>query len=180
MQIRHPAALILALLALGIPAPVAADCQPPESVEAALATTQVAFVGTVIATRENAPGAAFQVEEIWAGNVSSPAEIQGMFGNERLAEDDRLFEAGARYLVIPYRGDDGLLHDNICTGTTRWRAGLAELRPPDAQVLGALPSGAAEGPAGPPMSLLVAGLAAVLVIGIGVIAFRSASRRPRV
>jgi hypothetical protein len=169
----------LAVLLTGlISAPVAADCQGPDSTQDALAAAQVAFVGTVIATRENAPGAVFKVQEIWVGSVSSPAEIHGMFGDDRLAEDDRLFKAGARYLVIPFRRKDGLLRDHICTGTTEWRAGLAELRPPDAEILSGLPSGATgEEPAPPPVSLLIAALAAALVIGVGVVAFRNAARR---
>jgi hypothetical protein len=194
MHFRHLAALLFAVIVLAVPAPVAADCQAPASIEEALAVTRIAFVGTVTASRENAPGAAFAVDEVWIGNVSSPAEIHGMFGDDQLAEDDRLFEAGARYLVIPYVDDDGLLHDHICTGTTEWRAELGELRPPDARVLGAEPSGAepsGEEPSGgepsgaagqqaaaprPPIGPLIAGAAALLLIGIALVTFRSAGR----
>jgi hypothetical protein len=181
MKFRHLAALILALVAMAIPAPVAADCEPASSVEEALASTQVAFVGTVVFKPEG-PGAGLEVEEVWVGEVGATVEIHGLGFNTQgqLGEDDRNWELGARYLVIPYLGDDGLLHDHICTATTKWRAALADMRPADALAPEAVPTPAAEvvpqlttEPLSIPLlPLLAAALALLIVIGVALLAFR--------
>jgi len=170
--------------------PVLADCQPVDSVEAALEAAEVAFVGTVLQTTPG-EGAVFRVEEAWVGQLGSTIEVGGMNGGGRragvrpnpevpalppvpagFAEDDRIWEVGGRYLVIPYRVE-GRLVDHICSGTTPWSNELAALRPPTATVAG--PTAAT---ALPPWTVLIAGALALILTLAGWLAFRrSASPR---
>ena len=184
MKFRHLAALILSLVALAIPAPVAADCEPASSVEEALASTQVAFVGTVV-FKPQGPGAGLEVDEVWVGEVGATVEIHGLGFNAegQLGEDDRNWQLGARYLVIPYVGDGGLLRDHICTATTKWRAALADLRPADAHAPEPVPT-PVPAEVVPPLTsapltfplvpLVAAAIALLIVIGVAVLAFRGA------
>jgi hypothetical protein len=189
MKFRHLAAPILAFVALAIPAPVAADCEPASSVKEALAATQVAFVGTVV-FKPDGPGAALEVEEVWVGEFAATVEIHGLGFNAegQLGEDDRNWQLGARYLVIPYVGDDGLLRDHICTATTKWRAALADLRPPDAQApepvatpiaAEVVPPLTSAPPTIPLLPIAAATLALLILIGAAMLAFRGTGGRTR-
>ena len=93
-------------------------------------------------------------------------EVLGLLGRP-LSEDDRTWELGARYLVIPFP-DRGVLHDHICTGTELWREELAALRPPGA----AQQVGAPTGGSPPPWPMFAGVLAASIMLVAGVIAFR--------
>jgi len=177
MRIRLITTAFLLLASLAVPAAVRADCQPVESVEAALEAAEVAFVGTVLQT---APGedAVFRIEEAWVGQLGSTIEVGGLNGGGRrvvrpnqevpavepvpagFVEDDRIWEVGQRYLVIPYVVE-GRLVDHICSGTSPWSNELAALRPPTATV--AEPAAPA---ASPPWPVLSAG-ALVLVLALG-------------
>jgi len=161
----------LAVLALGPAASVRADCQPASSVEEALASTRIAFVGTVVAVPEGTPGASVRVEEAWIGVVPATVDVRGM-GDAGFMEDDRYWTLGARYLVIPHP-EGGVLRDDVCTATTLWRDELAALRPAGA-------GGPAGGPgaSGVPGALVaVIAAAAVLTIVAG-FAFRRRSSPP--
>ena len=64
MRIRLTTTADIAVLAgLFLPAPARADCQPVGTIEEALQTAQVAFVGTVLVARPGEAGATFRVEE---------------------------------------------------------------------------------------------------------------------
>ena len=159
-------ALGLAVATFAFPAVASADCQPEESVEAALRKADIAFVGTAIAAPPGGGAATFRVEETWAGTVGASVEVFGLNGREP-AEDDRTWQAGARYLVIPYVVE-GRLVDHICSGSTPWKAELAAIRPAGATIA----SAAADPAVAPPwpviLVLLVVGAGAV----VGWIAFR--------
>ena len=151
-------------------ASVRADCQPVESVEAALESAEVAFLGTAVAVSEARSSATFRVEETWAGTVGPSVEVFGLNGGRGMSEDDRTWQAGQRYLVIPYV-IGGQLADHICSGTRPWANELAALRPP-----GAIAVEPAATPAAPPWPVLIA-VAIVLVVGlVGLLAFRRAER----
>jgi hypothetical protein len=159
------AGLAVAFACLGA-GPVAADCQPVDSVQAALESAEVAFVGTAVAVSEARSSATFRVEETWVGTVGPQVEVFGLNGGRGVSEDDRTWQAGLRYLVIPYV-IGGQLADHLCSGTTRWTNELVELRPP-----GTVAAAAAEAPAPPPWPVLLA-VASVLVVAIaGWLAFR--------
>jgi hypothetical protein len=160
--------LALALLALGS-APVAADCNLAGPVEEVLPTAEVAFVGTV--SQVIGAMALFEVHEVWAGPVGHTVEVHGLASGVEFTEDDRRWEPGTTYLVLPYT-EGGDLRDSICTATTEWTDDLAALRPADAVIHEPAQSPEASGSMTIP---IVAGVIALVAL-ISIVAFR----RPRV
>lgn len=160
-------ALGIALANLSLPAVVRADCQPASSIQEALATAEIAFVGTVVAAAGGGPRAAFSVEEIWVGELGATVEVRGM-GDAGLMEDDRQWTLGARYLVIPYV-DRGALRDSICSATTEWRDELAVLRPEGARAPEESPSGS-DGGVRPELLALAVALGVLGIVAL--VAFR--------
>jgi hypothetical protein len=181
MRIRHSLpALILATISAAAAGPVAADCNlagPPEEV---LPTAQIAFVGRAIEV--DGPIARFAVSEVWAGHVDPVVEVRGLLdpldpkadgrqpvdrpaARAQLSEDDRQWEEGGVYRVIPFV-DGNVLRDHICTATTEWTDELAALRPASAQVV-QVPT-----PIGP----VFIGLAAVAILALSILGFRHPRR----
>jgi hypothetical protein len=183
MPLRHRASLVLALATVAVavvpPGTAFADCQPAGPLEQELPTAAVAFVGRVVAT--DGPVARFAVSEVWAGPVGAEVEVRGLSDEPArpgegigrpavvVGEDDRTWEAGATYLVLPFV-DGHVLRDHLCTATTRWIPELADLRPSDARIVAASES---SGGVSTPPSILALG-AAVAAIGlVAVAAFRT-------
>jgi hypothetical protein len=182
MPLRHRASLVLALATVAVavvpPGTAFADCQPAGPLEQELPTAAVAFVGRVVAT--DGPVARFAVSEVWAGPVGAEVEVRGLSDEPArpgegigrpaviVGEDDRTWEAGATYLVVPFV-DGAVLRDHLCTATTRWAPELADLRPPDARILAA--SGSSGGAALAPSILVLVGVIATIGVVAGV-AFR--------
>ena len=160
-----PVALALPLLLLA--APVMADCQMAGSVADELARVRVAFVGTV--TEVNGSTATFDVAEVWKGDVGEVVEVGGAFDDGSFGEDDRGWNVGATYLVLPYV-EGNFLRDTICSATTAWTDELAALRPAGVE------TPAAPAPSGPNMLLLAIGMVVALFAGISWIAFRRPNR----
>lgn len=168
---RHapPPASILFAIALAdllLPTVARADCQPASSIREALTTAEVAFVGRVVAAAAEKPGATFSVEEVWVGDLPPTVEVRGM-GDAGFMEDDRQWEPGFRYLVIPYV-ERGVLRDHICTATTEWIDELAVLRPEGARPPEEVPGGSGE----PPTEVLIFVGAVVVLVGVSAFAFR--------
>jgi hypothetical protein len=149
--------------------PALADCQPVDSVEAALGSAEIAFVGTAVAVSEERATATFRVEETWAGTVGSVVEVFGLNGGRGPSEDDRIWQAGHRYLVIPYVIGVQLV-DHICSGTSPWSDEMAAFRPPNA-TLAEAPAAPAAAPDWPVLTAVAAALVLALV---GWLAFRRA------
>ena len=166
MLTRRLRPALLALPWLLLAAPVAADCQMAGPLAEELPRAPVAFVGEVTAV--NGSTATFAVREVWKGEVGPSVEVGGAFDDGRFGEDDRGWNVGATYLVLPYL-DGTMLRDTICSATTAWTDDLARLRPAGSE------SPAQAAPAGPSMILLGIGLVAVIFAAISWIAFR----RPR-
>ncbi|MGZ8476376.1 MAG: hypothetical protein ACXWWQ_09200 [Candidatus Limnocylindria bacterium] len=145
--------------------PVAADCQPAGPIEEALAAAPVVFVGTAVDVVRSM--ARFEVHEVWAGAVANGVEVHGLTSGVEFGEDDRRWEAGTKYLVIPFI-EGQVLRDSICTATTEWNPELELLRPENARVVGAEEAGGA----GVPPALVLAGLVILLLAGASAIAFR--------
>ena len=164
MLTRRLLPVALALPCLLLSAPAGADCQMAGSVAEELARVRVAFVGTV--TQVNGSTATFDVAEVWKGDVGEVAEVGGAFDDGSFGEDDRGWNDGATYLILPYV-DGGSLRDTICSATTEWTDDLAALRPAGAEMRGAEPA-----PSGPSILLVGIGLVVVLFAGISWIAFR--------
>ena len=161
-RIGVPLAALLWLVGAG---PVAADCQLAGPIEEELARAPIAFVGT--ATDVIGSMARFEVHEVWSGAVANGVEVHGLTSGVEFSEDDRRWEAGTRYLVIPII-EGQVLRDSICTATTEWRAELAALRPDTARIVEGEPAGEV---AFPPALILVG--AVVLLLGaISLLAFR--------
>jgi hypothetical protein len=159
--------LLLAAVALLLaPATATADCQMAGPPADELPRARVAFVGT--ATAINGTATTFAVAEVWRGELGPTVQVRGAFDDGSFGEDDRSFEIGTTYLVLPYV-DGGALRDTICSATTAWTDDLAALRPADARLLTANRS------AGPTLLLAGIGLVVVLFAAISWIAFR----RPR-
>jgi hypothetical protein len=129
MQIRHLVATAAIVTCLALPAPALADCQPAGPLAQELAQAPIAFVGTVMETgpAARAGNARIQVEDVWVGNLRETVTVYGLSG-EQVGEDDRTWQIGARYLVLPIV-DGNVLRDSICSATTEWRPELAALRP---------------------------------------------------
>lgn len=167
---RGPAATaILAILVLALSAaPVSADCQMAGPIDEELAAAEVAFVGT--ATEVIRSMARFEVHEVWAGPVGESVEVHGLTSGVEFSEDDRHWEAGTRYLVVPFV-EGGVLRDSICSATVEWSDELDGLRPADAVIVGS--EGAAEAESGGvPIALIAVIAVAAVVTGISVLAFR--------
>ncbi|HEX7197239.1 MAG TPA: hypothetical protein VF364_10470 [Candidatus Limnocylindria bacterium] len=165
MTIRHLVPAVLALGALVAPVPVAADCDLSGTVDEAIAAKRIVFVGDVADLDGSA--ATFAVREVWSGDVGPTVTVRGLSDDGMVSEDDRTWTKGATYLVVPYV-DGGVLRDNICTASTHWDEDLLDLRPPGAATIAPADAG------GPPV--LAAILAACLVVGLSLLAFRRRSR----
>jgi hypothetical protein len=71
--------------------------------------------------------ARFQVEDVWVGHLRETVTVYGL-SSEQVSEDDRAWQVGARYLVLPIVDGD-VLRDSICSATTEWSPELVALRP---------------------------------------------------
>jgi hypothetical protein len=174
---RGPAATaILAILVLALSAaPATADCQMAGPIEEELAAAEVVFVGT--ATEVIRSMARFEVHEVWAGPVGESVEVHGLTSGVEFSEDDRHWEAGTRYLVVPFV-EGGVLRDSICSATVEWTDELGGLRPADAVMVGS--GGAAEAESwSVPMSLVAVIAGAAAVAALSVLAFRRRGEESR-
>jgi len=130
MNIRNLATTIAILAWLALPAPAFADCQLAGPLPQEIAKAPLVFVGTVVATGngQGAPPATLRVEEVWVGDVPDQLVIQGLSDDQSPVEDDRLWQVGDSYLVLPII-DGNAVRDHICTATRPWDDELAALRP---------------------------------------------------
>jgi hypothetical protein len=176
-QSRGPASTaILAIVVLALSAaPVTADCQMAGPLEEELATAEVVFVGTAAEVIRSM--ARFEVHEVWAGPVGESVEVHGLTSGVEFSEDDRHWEAGATYLVVPYV-EAGVLRDSICSATVEWTDELEVLRPADAVIVGSENAAEAESGSVPMALVAVIGIAAV-VVAVSVLAFRRRGEESR-
>jgi hypothetical protein len=174
-HLRRLIAFVLALMWASVAAPVAADCEPAGPIEEELLAAPVAFVGTV--TEVVGGSARFNVLEVWAGDVGEEAHVVGggwfaarggQQARRQIVEDDRSWELGETYLVLPVP-HQGLLADNACTATTVWESDLEAFRPAD--VVGNEPGQADEASAVPYAPVAVSAVAVVL-LGLSALALR--------
>jgi hypothetical protein len=159
------AAMGLTLLAV-VAAPAAADCQPAGPIQEELPRAEIAFVGTAVDVIGSM--ATFEVHEVWAGSVAATVEVHGLTSGVEFSEDDRRWEAGTRYLVVPII-EGQVLRDSFCTPTTEWQPELAALRPASAQIIG---GDTEETGVSVPPALLLAGAVILVVAGVSALAFR--------
>lgn len=178
MRLRRLAPLALLLALPVFASPVAADCEPAGPIDAELPDAEVAFVGTV--THVAGGSARFTVTEVWAGTVGREVEVMGLGvvapgrggpeAGTTLVEDDRLWEVGETYLVLPIL-HEGMLRDHECTATTVWRPELEAFRPQAAEVIEAR-TGEGAATSRFPLELAAVAAIAVAVLGGSWIGFR--------
>ena len=173
MRARRFIAIPIALAMAFAAGTVAADCELPGPPEDVLPNAPVAFVGTVVDLQP--PMAMFEVHEVWAGNVARSVEVHGLTSGVQFSEDDRPWEEGATYLVVPI-AEGGVLRDSICTATTEWTDDLAVLRPADALIYAATEP---EAETSIPIAVPLVGLVVLLVVATSVFAFRQGASRPK-
>ena len=108
------AAFIMFLVAT--PTVAGADCAPPPDIEIALAQTETAFVGEVIAVDFDGRVATFEVLEVWKGILEQEVIVNGgpdineltaarAEGEEIFTSGDRSYALGEVYLVLAQGGD---------------------------------------------------------------------------
>ena len=116
------------------PSIVLADCMPPPSVEEAVGTAEIVFVGTVTETSNHNSWASVLVEEIWRGpDMPEAVVVKGGPEGNMATSVDRSYEAGTKYLFFPYADEAGGLADNSCTNTVEYSVAVAALRPESAR-----------------------------------------------
>lgn len=158
-----------ALLPVVVPAARADECPSPQTEDAAVATGQVVFVGTVTAVSNQSRWATVQVEERWTGAGGLPDRVAVHGGAEpgQTTPYDRTYDL-ARYLFVVNIAPD-YFFDDACTGTIAWSSSLARLRPPaispDPDVAGGIP------PAKPVIDLPVTEIALFGSLGIAVVSY---------
>jgi hypothetical protein len=176
--LRDPRRLVLTAIALGAsllsPGSVLADCAPAPGLEAAISSSDLAFVGTVTSVQHEGRSARVEVAEIWrGGELPSEVTVSGGRDPTQPMEDDRTFEAGTTYLFFPTI-QDGRMVDGICSATTAWTDSMAALRTVDAHA----PAPGAPPPSGPFAALgelgpaiataaLLGGLALAIAVVVG-------------
>jgi len=173
MRIAFAPAAILGLAFAVVPGTAVASCAEFPPLEDHLAQADVVFVGTVVAVTDEQRTALIDVEEIWRGpDLAAQVTVHGGFEDVGFTSVDRSFEEGVRYLVAA-SFNEGRLEDNACSATRAWTDDLADLRPEAVGTPQPSPTESDDAPTGVPLPTLVAGLAAMLVVGLSVIAFRS-------
>jgi hypothetical protein len=157
---------------VGVPSAASGSCAIEPTVGGGIAIADVVFVGTVVDTDNHGRYATFAVDEIWKGAVDARVAVRGgppdpdpggENGRFVASSVERRYEVGMRYLVTAsngdmHTGDEGVLSDNNCSGTTEWDESLAQYRPIDAVTVA--PEGSDDSP-----SYLLIGATTVLVAG---------------
>jgi hypothetical protein len=112
--------LLAAILQLTATAPAAyAACSTPVDQVAAMRQASTVFVGHVTAVEDISRKATMRVLEIWkGGDIGTEVVVNGsVAGTPQIGVDDRVYTAGATYLVVPFGSRSPFL-DEACSGTT--------------------------------------------------------------
>jgi hypothetical protein len=153
----------VAALAFVLPPSVAlADCMAPPSVQEAVETADIVFLGTVTQTSNHDSWAAVAVDEVWRGpDQPATVVVRGGPAGNMATSVDRAYKADVTYLFFPYADETGALADNSCTNTVEWSVDLAPLRPEGARE----PIGATQPEEGFDVGGLVAPLGVAVLVG---------------
>ena len=125
MIVRRLLALLLLVpgfAMVGNADPARAACAGSPDLIDALTQAEVVFVGSVYSVAKNDRIAIMEVVEIWKGPDLQPAV--GVHGGDphapTIGPDDRTFEVGRTYLVVPTNGSPPF-EDSLCTATMLYR-----------------------------------------------------------
>lgn len=124
------ASLVFALVMLPS-VPASASCGTVPTVRKALATADVAFVGTVVSLENLDRWATVKVDEVWKGE-GVPEEVElraGPKGERTMTTVDRTYVLGRQYLFFPYRDRPAFYRDSACSATTAYGPRLVRFRP---------------------------------------------------
>ena len=173
-RLRHAGlfAALAALPLLAVPSVVLADCMPPPPLAEAVATADIVFVGTVTQTVNNNTWASVTVEEVWKGpDQPAAVVVHGGPGGQMMTSVDRTFQAGTRYLFVPYVDPERGLSDNSCSSTTAWGDEIEGLRPEAVrQPVGAEPTTAGFDPGSLVAPIAIALIVGAVLLGVGLLA----------
>jgi hypothetical protein len=143
MHFWRPAlAAALGGLALNLPTAAYASCGlagPAPTLTAELGAIHVAFVGTVVYTRDNNRFARVRVESIWKGprlpafvDVHGEAPGSGPFSG---SEGDHMYQTGKTYLFLPLNDHPPFQDYGDCSSSTEiYTTDVAAVAPPDARL----------------------------------------------
>ena len=110
------AAVVAASTLLLIPAALACSCAQPPPVPIAVERAAMVFEGTVtqgpVALPDGGVTYTFAAARAWKGEPGHEVTITTAAHS---AACGRSYAKGSTWLLYPYRGDDGVLRDNICS-----------------------------------------------------------------
>ena len=112
-----------------------ASCAQMPSLQDAVATAPLVFVGTVVSTSDGDRVARVSVESIWKGpDLPAYVDVHGSpaAGGGTATSVDRRFRVGERDLFVLF-SDRPPYQDNSCSATQPYTAGLDALAPDDAR-----------------------------------------------
>ena len=115
-------ALGAGLVMIGNADPAYAACAESPDIVEALTEADVVFVGSVYSVSSNDRIAVMEVVEVWKGpDLQAAVGVHGDDPhNPGVGPDDRTFEVGRTYLVVPENGKPPF-QDSLCTATMLYR-----------------------------------------------------------
>jgi hypothetical protein len=130
-------AALLALGAIGLigTAGAQASCAQMPSLQVAVASAPLVFVGTVVSTSDGDRVARVSVESIWKGpDLPAYVDVHGSpsSGSGAATSVDRRFRTGERELFVLF-SDRAPYQDNSCSATQPYTEALSALAPDDAR-----------------------------------------------
>jgi hypothetical protein len=130
-------AALLALGAFGVfgTAGAQASCAQMPSLQEAVTTAPLVFVGTIVSTSDGDRVARVSVESIWKGpDLPAFVDVHGSpaSGFGAVTSVDRRFRAGERDLFVLF-SDRAPYQDNSCSATQPYTQALSALTPDDAR-----------------------------------------------
>ena len=155
MQVTHTVRGLAVISLLLVPwigvAPAQASCALPAPLPSAIHSASGVFVGTVTATTWQGRRATVSVEDVWRGQVTSPAVVVGSPGDARTYSSvDRKYVVGTTYLFVSYASRAGEWQDNNCSNTRAYTPALARYRPAGAARIAVEPTSSPVPTAEPP------------------------------
>ena len=126
MITRQVALALVSTLAFGLVAftgatPADAACDQPVSMPEALAAADSVFVGRVYSVSADGRAAVMEVLEIWKGaDLAATVGVHGGDPEAPVGADDRTFEEGRTYLVVP-ENSRAPFEASLCSATALYR-----------------------------------------------------------
>lgn len=163
---------------MAVAAAAHASCAEAPATRPSLAVFNHVFAGSVARITNGGAAAEVDVADVWHGPDLPPrvVVVGGQLSRGAGSSVDRTFRAGERYAFFVTRGDDGSLHDNVCSPTAVLSA-RAAVDPPGVRP----PVASADAPADPrsPLNRIGAPGAIALLLAATAAAGGVAAQRAR-